>query len=122
MAGLSAEVRERLNKGYSLYKSQLGDLLHEALVDAAEDKEEDNSWGEGLAKMLESKLDKKDFQEVMAYIEAQKFLRPSDLAPITDFLLSLQTQFGSAENLKTSFLSISDRLDKIAADVAALTP
>lgn len=46
MAGISQEKRDMLNKGYSLYKQQLGDIIHEALVEADANKAVDDEQAE----------------------------------------------------------------------------
>lgn len=102
MAGLSDEVRERLNKGYSMYKNQLGDLIQAALLEAVRDQTEDTSWGNDIAKKIEGLVPREDLKSVLT------------------FLMQIQNSFGTPENLMQAFTTLSNKVDALQAQVDAL--
>lgn len=118
---LPQTVIDLLNKStWANYQAGIGTIINRAILDAAADAAEDTAWGNDLARMLEAKLDKKDLQEVMEFLDSQELVRKSDLTPIVSFLMALQASFGSPENLMSAINTLSNKIDELTATVAAL--
>lgn len=108
MAGLSPGKIEQLNKGYSLYKTQLGTLIHEALLDAAENIEADT---QGILQI----------HRIAAHLQGTAEPTTADAG---DFLQNSMPLVAAPKDFLQESLPVDSQLDfmALAADAEAYEP
>lgn len=111
MAGLSDEVRERLNKGYSMYRNQLGDLINEALLEAAANEASDTAEGENSASVGAAIIAKLDTLPDLRDMMNSVLEKLDSLSTVAESIAPLSSSVGK---LRDAVLAMAAKVDATA--------
>lgn len=117
MISLSNRIRDMLNKGHLSPRHNLGDLLHEAIVEAVARKIDEIS----IAGTIEGLVTKKDL-EVLLENKTDTTLRDyvnslaSELESLSDMVSVANVLSGKIDSLKAALLALTAKMDTDSAD------